>query len=74
MLQPDPSPVVTVRVPQLNSISARPVVPIWPRCAVNAVVGVEPLHDDLRQHPENPAQKIRHPRDVRILPPSRDFH
>ena len=35
---------------------------------------VEPLHDDRRQHPENPAQKIRHPRNVRILPPSRDFH
>jgi error-prone DNA polymerase len=32
------------------------------------------LHDDRRQHPENPAQKIRHPRNVRILPPSRDFH
>jgi len=35
---------------------------------------IEPLHDDIRQHPENPAQKIRHPRNVRILPPSRDFH
>jgi len=35
---------------------------------------IEPLHDDRRQHPDNPAQKIRHPRDVRILPPSRDFH
>jgi error-prone DNA polymerase len=35
---------------------------------------IEPLHDDRRQHPENPAQKIRHPRNVRILPPSRDFH
>jgi error-prone DNA polymerase len=35
---------------------------------------VEPLHDDRRQHPDNPAQKIRHPRNVRILPPSRDFH
>jgi error-prone DNA polymerase len=34
----------------------------------------EALHDDRRQHPENPAQKIRHPRNVRILPPSRDFH
>jgi error-prone DNA polymerase len=34
----------------------------------------EPLHDDRRQHPENPAQKIRHPRNVRILPRSRDFH
>ena len=35
---------------------------------------IEPLHDDPRQHPDNPAQKIRHPRNVRILPPSRDFH
>lgn len=35
---------------------------------------VEPLHDDIRQHPDNPAQRIRHPRDVRILPRSRDFH
>jgi error-prone DNA polymerase len=35
---------------------------------------VEPLNDDRRDHPDNPAQKIRHPRNVRILPPSRDFH
>jgi error-prone DNA polymerase len=35
---------------------------------------IEPLHDDPRQHPDNPARKIRHPRNVRILPPSRDFH
>ena len=35
---------------------------------------IEPLHDDRREHPDNPAQKIRHPRNVRILPPSRDFH
>ena len=35
---------------------------------------IEPLHDDRRQHPDNPAQKIRHPRNVRILPRSRDFH
>jgi error-prone DNA polymerase len=34
----------------------------------------EPLNDDRREHPENPAQRIRHPRDVRILPRSRDFH
>jgi error-prone DNA polymerase len=32
------------------------------------------LNDDPRDHLENPAQKIRHPRNVRILPPSRDFH
>ena len=35
---------------------------------------IEPLHDDPRQHPDNPAQKVRHPRNVRILPASRDFH
>jgi error-prone DNA polymerase len=35
---------------------------------------IEPLHDAPRQHPENPARKIRHPRNVRILPRSRDFH
>jgi error-prone DNA polymerase len=35
---------------------------------------VEPLNDDRRDHPDSPAQKIRHPRNVRILPPSRDFH
>jgi error-prone DNA polymerase len=32
------------------------------------------LNDDRRSHPDAPAQKIRHPRNVRILPPSRDFH
>jgi error-prone DNA polymerase len=32
------------------------------------------FNDDRREHPNNPAQKIRHPRDVRILPRSRDFH
>jgi error-prone DNA polymerase len=35
---------------------------------------IEPLNDDPRDHSKNPAQKIRHPRNVRILPPSRDFH
>ena len=35
---------------------------------------IEPLNDDRREHPDNPGQKIRHPRDVRILPRSRDFH
>ena len=35
---------------------------------------IEPLNDDRRDHLDSPAQKIRHPRDVRILPPSRDFH
>jgi error-prone DNA polymerase len=35
---------------------------------------VEPLNDDPRAQADMPAQKIRHPRNVRILPPSRDFH
>ncbi len=35
---------------------------------------IEPLNDDRREHTYNPGQRIRHPRDVRILPPSRDFH
>src|SRR5579872_2648638 len=35
---------------------------------------IEPLNDDRRDHADQPAQKIRHPRNVRILPPSRDFH
>lgn len=35
---------------------------------------IEPLHDAPSRHPENPARKIRHPRNVRILPRSRDFH
>ncbi|PYF04880.1 DnaE-like error-prone DNA polymerase [Rhodopseudomonas faecalis] len=34
----------------------------------------EPLNDDRRDHPNEPAQPVRHPRDVRILPKSRDFH
>ncbi|WP_441276883.1 error-prone DNA polymerase [Tardiphaga sp. 172_B4_N1_3] len=36
--------------------------------------GPEPINDDRREHPDNPAQRIRHPRNVRILPRSRDFH
>jgi error-prone DNA polymerase len=35
---------------------------------------VEPLNDDRRDHLDTSAQKIRHPRNVRILPNSRDFH
>jgi error-prone DNA polymerase len=35
---------------------------------------IEPLNDISRDHLDHPAQKIRHPRNVRILPPSRDFH
>jgi error-prone DNA polymerase len=52
----------------------------------NGAVLVEPLHDplhkppqeslqdDRRPPPDKPAQKARHPRNVRILPRSRDFH
>jgi error-prone DNA polymerase len=50
-----------------DSFGRKPAVPVGPAL-------VEALHDDPRQHPENPAQKIRHPRNVRILPRSRDFH
>jgi error-prone DNA polymerase len=32
------------------------------------------LKDDPREHLDPPAPKARHPRNVRILPPSRDFH
>ncbi len=50
-----------------DALSRKPAMPAGPAL-------IEPLHDDPRQHPDNPAQKIRHPRNVRILPPSRDFH
>jgi error-prone DNA polymerase len=50
-----------------DALRRKPAVPASPAL-------IEPLHDDRRQHPDNPAQKIRHPRNVRILPPSRDFH
>ena len=50
-----------------DALSRKHAVPTGPAL-------IEPLHDDPRQHPDNPAQKIRHPRNVRILPRSRDFH
>ena len=50
-----------------DSLGRKPAVPAGPAL-------IEALHDDPRQHPDNPAQKIRHPRNVRILPRSRDFH
>ncbi|WP_311967547.1 error-prone DNA polymerase [Bradyrhizobium archetypum] len=50
-----------------EALSRKHPVPAGPALA-------EPLNDDRRDHIETPAQKIRHPRDVRILPPSRDFH
>jgi error-prone DNA polymerase len=54
-----------------DRLGRKPAVP-------NGVALVEPLHeslqDDRRPPPDNPAQKARHPRNVRILPRSRDFH
>ena len=50
-----------------DALARRHAVPAGPMLA-------EPLNDDRREHADNPAQKIRHPRNVRILPPSRDFH
>jgi error-prone DNA polymerase len=50
-----------------DALGRKPALPVGPAL-------IEPLHDDRRQHPDNPAQKIRHPRNVRILPQSRDFH
>jgi error-prone DNA polymerase len=50
-----------------DALSRKPVVPAGPAL-------VEPLNGDRRDHGENSPQKIRHPRNVRILPPSRDFH
>jgi error-prone DNA polymerase len=50
-----------------NDALRKDLVPVGPAL-------IEPLNDDRRDHPENPAQKIRHPRNVRILPRSRDFH
>jgi error-prone DNA polymerase len=50
-----------------DALSRKPPVPAGPAL-------VEPLNDDRRDHPHDPAQKNRHPRNVRILPPSRDFH
>jgi error-prone DNA polymerase len=49
-----------------DSFHRKHAVPVGPAL-------IEPLHDR-RQHPDNPAQKIRHPRNLRILPRSRDFH
>jgi error-prone DNA polymerase len=49
-----------------DALSRKPAVPAGP--------ALIELQDDRRQHPDNPAQRIRHPRNVRILPRSRDFH
>jgi error-prone DNA polymerase len=50
-----------------DALARKPALPAGPAL-------IEPLNDDRREHLESPAQKIRHPRNVRILPPSRDFH
>ncbi|HLZ02442.1 MAG TPA: error-prone DNA polymerase [Bradyrhizobium sp.] len=50
-----------------NDALRKEAVPVGPAL-------IEPLNDDRRDHPDMPAQKIRHPRNVRVLPPSRDFH
>ncbi len=50
-----------------DSVGRKRLVPVGPAL-------IEPLNDDRRDHPDQPAQKIRHPRNVRILPRSRDFH
>src|SRR5262249_50003948 len=46
-------------------LTRKPAVPDGPALA-------DPFNDDRRNHLDAPAQKLRHPRDVRILPPSRD--
>ncbi|QPF86935.1 error-prone DNA polymerase [Bradyrhizobium genosp. L] len=50
-----------------ESLSRKHPVPAGPAL-------IEPLNDDRRDHGDDSPQKIRHPRNVRILPPSRDFH
>ncbi|MBN9003061.1 MAG: hypothetical protein J0H75_13695, partial [Rhizobiales bacterium] len=44
------------------------------RALPTGAVLVEPINDDYHAQPDIPAQKHRHPRNVRILPRSRDFH
>jgi error-prone DNA polymerase len=50
-----------------DNLSAQRALPAMPAL-------IEPLNGDRRDVPEAPAQRHRHPRDVRILPASRDFH
>jgi len=50
-----------------NDALRKEAVPVGPAL-------IEPLNDDRRDHGENSPQKIRHPRNVRVLPRSRDFH
>jgi len=55
-----------------EGLVARPALP--PGAELYEPLSYEPLNGDRRDHPDAPAQRLRHPRDVRILPPSRDFH
>jgi error-prone DNA polymerase len=50
-----------------DNLSSPAALPAMPALA-------EPLNGDRRDTPDTPAQRHRHPRDVRILPASRDFH
>jgi error-prone DNA polymerase len=50
-----------------DALSRKPVVP-------NGADVIEPLEGELPARSEMPAHKMRHPRNVRILPRSRDFH
>jgi error-prone DNA polymerase len=63
---------LTDRSADLMHLANDALVPRHPLPRVPAPA--EPLNDDRRDHPDSPAQKIRHPRNVRILPRSRDFH
>jgi hypothetical protein len=47
----------------------------WAQDRLNRKVRAYPWsNDDRRDHPDLPVQQISHPRNVHILPPSRDFH
>jgi len=50
-----------------DNLSTHAALPAMPALA-------EQLNGDRRDTPDTPAQRHRHPRDVRILPASRDFH
>jgi len=50
-----------------DNLSSHAALPAMPALA-------EPLNGDRRDLPETSSQRHRHPRDVRILPASRDFH
>ncbi len=50
-----------------NDALSKPIVP-------DGADVIEPLEEELPARSEMPAHKMRHPRNVRILPRSRDFH